>query len=61
MKVLNVKHTHLYDVFVGEGWENHIRVYYKNGKLSFTKCGTARLTKDEITTLQIKLSLMEVK
>lgn len=59
IKVLPVKHTNLYDVFVGDGWYNHARVYYKNNKMSFVGKGNTRLTKQQVTTLHIKLALLE--
>jgi len=59
MKILKVKHTRMYDVFIGEGWENHARVYYKNNKMTFVGKENIRLTKTQLTTLHIKLALIE--
>lgn len=59
MKILKVKHTNLYDVFIGDGWKNHTRVYFKKDKLSFVSKSTIKLTPTQIQTLQIKILLME--
>lgn len=33
-KILRVKKTNMYDVFMGDGWKNHSRIYYDNGRVS---------------------------
>lgn len=60
MKVIQVKKTNLYDVFVGSGWKNHARIYFKNNKVSFVGHNNIKLTHDQVQTLQIKL-LMETQ
>lgn len=60
MKICKVKNTNLYDVFIGEGWKNHARVYFKQGKLSFVGKDNVRLSNTQLQTLQIKL-LMETQ
>lgn len=60
MKILRVKHTNLYDVFTGEGWKNHARVYFKDGKISFVGKENTRLSHQQIQAIQIKI-LMENK
>lgn len=58
MKILRVKHTNLFDIFLENGWENHARVYFKDGKLSFVGKNNIKLTFPQIQALQIKI-LME--
>ena len=31
MIIKRVKNTHLYDVFIGNGWKNHARVLIRDG------------------------------
>lgn len=59
MKILQVNKSNLYDVFLYNGWENHIRIYYKNNKLSFVGKPNLRLTQSQLVSIQIKLKLME--
>lgn len=33
MKILRVKKTNFYDVFLNSGWKNHTRVHVKDGKV----------------------------
>lgn len=58
MKILRVKHTNLYDVFTGEGWYNHARIYFKDKRLSFVGKNNIKLTYPQLQALQIKI-LME--
>jgi hypothetical protein len=39
IKIIRVKKTPMFDVFVGDGWMNHTRCYYKGGKVSFVGGG----------------------
>ncbi len=63
MKILRVKHTNLYDVFTGDGWHNHARVYFNKHPAKGEKCisfvgkATTKLTFSQIQSLQIKLIL----
>ena len=59
MKVLKVKHTKFYDVFIGDGWKNHARVFYDKitNKLTFVGSNNTRLSFSQIQTLKIKLAL----
>lgn len=61
MKILQVKNTNLYDVFLGEGWYNHARVYFKDNKVSFVGRNNIRLTHPQLVTLQLKLIVMKDK
>jgi hypothetical protein len=60
IKVLRVKKTPLFDVFVGSGWTNHCRVYFKNGILSFTGAGVKLSPSDKNTLKTTLLKLEEV-
>lgn len=60
MKVLKVKHTHFYDVFLGDGWKNHARVYYNNGKLAFVGKHNTRLSHAQLQSLKIRLLMEEM-
>lgn len=55
MKILRVKHTNLYDIFIGEGWKNHARIYFKNSKLSFVGKENVRLSPAQVQAIQIKI------
>ena len=58
MKVIKVKHSPFYDVFVGDGWHNHARVYAHKGKFSFVGRDNTKLSHSQVQSLKIKL-LME--
>lgn len=58
MKVLRVKKTNLFDVFIGDGWKNHARVYLKDGKLSFVGRDNCRLTRGQLQTAQTSILIM---
>lgn len=58
MKILRVKHTNLYDVFIGDGWKHHARIYFKDKKLSFVGKDNVKLSHAQLQAIQIKI-LME--
>lgn len=55
MKVLRVKKTSIYDVFIGNGWEHHSRILYKESKIVYLN--GIHLRQDQILTLLVKLEL----
>lgn len=57
MKICRIKKTNVYDVFIGDGWKNHARFYFKGDKLSFIGTGNTRLSHEQMQTLQIRLLL----
>lgn len=59
MKILRVKKTPLFDIFLGEGWTNHCRVYFKKGALSFVGVGVT-LSNSEKATLKTMLVMENV-
>ena len=61
MKILRVKHTNLFDVFLEDGWKNHARIYFKNGKLSFVGKNNIKLSFPQIQALQIKILMEHLK
>ena len=58
MKILRVKKTNLFDIFVGDGWKNHARVYLKDGKLSFVGKDNTRLSVEQLKDAQLRILLM---